>query len=70
MMKTLRLAVAATAILGLGAGYLASQVAFFQGAAAEYAQALDGPIVRWLSLALLAVAIVLAFVPSREGEDL
>ncbi|HRK22183.1 MAG TPA: hypothetical protein PLX06_10255 [Fimbriimonadaceae bacterium] len=68
-MRVFRLAISGLAVVGLGLGYLASQFAFFQGRAADYAQSLDQPAVRYGALALMAVAAVLAFIPNSEEEQ-
>lgn len=67
-MKVFRLAVSVLGVLGLAAGYAASQYAFFNGKAADYAAAVDQPAIRFGSLALLAAAVVLALLPDREGD--
>lgn len=67
-MKVFRLAISVLGVAGLAIGYFASQTAYFSGRAAEYAQAVDQPAVRYASLALLAAAILLAFIPDREGD--
>lgn len=67
-MRVFRLAVSGLALLALGLGYLASQWAFFNGRAAEYAQSLDQPAVRLGALALLLAAVLLAFIPGGEEE--
>lgn len=67
-MKTVRTALTAAALCLLCAGYAASQIALFQGRAADYASRVDTPPVWALSGLLLVVAIVLAFVPDRDEE--
>jgi len=67
-MRVLRLVVSVFGVLGLAAGYAASQFAYFSGRAAEYAEAANQPVVRYASLGLLAIAVILALIPDREGE--
>lgn len=45
----------------LGAGYLGSQYAYFNGSAPQWAEKMDQPPIVWLSLLLLAGSIALAF---------
>lgn len=68
-MKTIRLVLALIVLLALGAGYAASQLAYFQGRAAEYAASVDTPLVQGLALLLLLGTVILAFVPDREGSQ-
>jgi hypothetical protein len=67
-MSVLRFTISALAVIGLAAGYGASLIAFFTGRAARYADAVDGPAVRYAALALLLAALILAAVPRREEE--
>ena len=53
----------------LAAGYALSQQAWFAGTAADYAKAVDRPLVQFSALALLALALLLALVPDRTEED-
>jgi hypothetical protein len=65
-MKKVRMLVAGVAMLLITAGYLASQFAYFQGTAAEYASKVDSPPVVMLSLVIFVTALVLFLVPDRE----
>ena len=65
-MKTVRTALTAAALLLLCAGYAASQIALFEGRAADSAARVDVPPVWNLSGLFLVLAIVLAFIPERE----
>lgn len=67
-MRTLRNALAASVVVALGAGYAASQWAFFSGDTAKYAAQVDSPPIRLLALLLLFLAAVLAFFPDKEVE--
>ncbi len=71
MMNLLRLATALVGVALLGGGYLMSLGHFFGGTTAQYTQNLDSSPLRWLCLALLVLAVVLAFLPDKdEAEDL
>ena len=65
-MSFLRYSLTVAALLALAAGYAASQYAFFNGRAAEYAQTVDTPFVKILALLILLVAIALSFLPDKE----
>jgi FtsH-binding integral membrane protein len=65
-MKSIRFALSLGAAILLMAGYLASQVAYLQGAPSAYAARVDQPPVRVLCALLLVVALVLSFFPDRE----
>lgn len=65
-MKTVRYALSVLTVLLLAAGYGASQFAFFGGETAAYAQRVDQPPVRMLSLILLLAAVALAFVRDED----
>ncbi len=67
-MKTVRTALTAAALCLLCAGYAASQVALFQGRAAEYAAEVDVPPISSLSGLFLLLAVALAFIPDRDEE--
>lgn len=67
-MKLVRTALTAAALCLLCAGYAASQIALFQGRAADYAARVDSPPVWTLSGLMLLLAIILAFVPDRDEE--
>jgi hypothetical protein len=66
-MKLARLTVSLAAILLLGGGYVASQVAVLNGQSAEYALKVDQAPIRFLALVILLAAIALAFVKDK-GE--
>jgi hypothetical protein len=67
-MKTVRTALTAAALCLLCAGYAASQIALFQGRAADYAARVDVAPVWNLSGLLLVLAVILAFIPDRDEE--
>lgn len=69
-MKTIRTVLTVATIALLGLGYAASQFAYFQGqeATIAYAQRIDSPPVRLLSLVLLVAAVVLGFVREPEAD--
>jgi hypothetical protein len=66
-MSVLRYSISALVLLGLAAGYAASQLAFFSGQAAEFARAVDRPAVKWLALGVLLTAILFAFISEKDG---
>lgn len=68
-MKLLRTVVASVGLLLMGLGYGASQSAFFGGTTAAYTTRIDQSMVPYLSLALLASAVALAFIPEKGSED-
>jgi len=65
-MSFLRYSLTLVALLALAAGYAASQYAFFNGRASEYAQTVDTPAIRILALVFLLAAIAFSFVPDKE----
>ncbi len=72
-MNALRSALTALSLLLLALGYAASQWAFFSGEPsgrpdrlAAHAARMEMPAVRYLCLALLALAVVLALIPDRD----
>jgi len=65
-MSFLRYSLTVAALLALAAGYAASQYAFFNGRAPEYAQTVDRPAVKILALVFLVAAIAFSFVPDKE----
>ena len=67
-MKTVRTALTVAALFLLGGGYAASQIALFEGRAADYAGRVDVPPIWNLSGLLLLLAVVLAFIPDRDEE--
>ena len=52
----------------MAVGYLASQVAYANGEAAEYAQKVDSPQVALLAFVLFLTAVVLFFIPNEKGD--
>ena len=68
-MKLARWVLSVVAALLLSGGFLASQWFAYQGRASEYAARVDQPSMVYLSLLLLVAALVLGFLPDREGED-
>jgi len=66
-MRTARFVVVVVLTVLVVGGYAASQVAYFNGTATEYAAKVDTPSIRILSLLLLLVSIAMAFV--REPEE-
>lgn len=73
-MNLLRLLVFSGGGLLLVGGYATSQFLYWQAQKsgdatklADYSQKLDGSAVPWLSLAILVLAIALAFVPERPA---
>ena len=65
-MKTLRTALLLVGAALLTLGYVMSQVAAFQGWAADYARKVDQPPVQKIALILFVAAITLAFIPDTE----
>lgn len=59
------LGVAVAAAISLG--YVASQFAFFQGRAPEYAKAVDTPAIAWVAT-LAFVALIALAVADNRGE--
>lgn len=57
------------ALLLLGGGYAASQIAFFAQTPADYAARVDTPAVKGLALVLLAVCIGSAIAPGKEEDS-
>lgn len=68
-MKSLRTVLSVVSIVLLGLGYIASQIAAWNGSATEYARRVDEAPIRTLALLLLLAAVILAFVPDREGTE-
>lgn len=68
-MSTLRFALSAFSVVALGAGFLASQAAFWTGRAPEYAASVDVPPVRLVAAALLVAGIALSFVKDKSKES-
>lgn len=60
-MSSLRTTLSVAVLVLLGAGYLGSQYAFFNGGAPQWAEKMDQPPIVWLSLLFLAGSIALAF---------
>ena len=67
-MSLLRYSLTVVVLLALAAGYAASQYAFYNGRAPDYAQAVDNPAIKILALIVLIAAIALSFVPDK-GES-
>jgi hypothetical protein len=67
MIKAARTIMAILSLVLLSLGYAASQFAYPERAA-EYAKWIDQPWARWLSLAMLLIAMVLCFVPDGAEE--
>jgi hypothetical protein len=65
-MKRIRLLVAGLGATLIAVGYLASQVAFFNGQAPDYAKKVDGPQIVLLALVLFLTALGFLFAPDRE----
>jgi len=65
-MTKVRLLVAGVTTLLLASGYIASQVAYLNGSAPEYAARVDSPPVVMLSLVLFLTMLALFFIPDRE----
>lgn len=65
-MKALRNMIALVAVVFLGSGYFASQLAMMRQEPSRFALQVDQPAIRMLSLVLLLGAIVLAFIPEKE----
>lgn len=68
MLKTVRMVMAVLCLILLSVGYGASQLAYPHNAA-DYADKVDQPVVRWLALALLVISIALALVPDKEHAN-
>jgi hypothetical protein len=66
-MKALRNMIALVAVAFLGLGYFASQASVLGGNVSKFAHQMDQTGIRILAALLLAGAIVMAFVPDREG---
>jgi hypothetical protein len=69
-MRSLRTAFTAAALSLLCAGYAASQITYFQGAFADYADRVDSAPVQRLAGFMLLAAIALAFVRDKSEEHL
>lgn len=65
-MKLARVAVFAAAAALLAGGYFASQFAAFNGTAAQYAQAIDTPVIKYFALLVLVACIVSVAMPQKE----
>ena len=68
MLRTIRASLAVLCLVLLSAGYIASQMAYPNGAA-YYATRVDRPAVVYAALALLLAALVLAFLPADPERD-
>jgi len=67
-MKLVRDLLGLMAVILLGAGYLGSQLLYYQGDPARWAHSMDAASIRILAAILLLAAIALSFVPEREAE--
>jgi hypothetical protein len=67
-MKSIRFALSVGGAALLMLGYFGSQYAYFQGDPSSYAARLDEPPVRMLATFFFLAALVLAFVPDRNGD--
>ena len=65
-MKTLRLGLSALIVVLLGAGYIGSQLAAFDGTAADWAARIDQPPIVMLALVLLGLALLMAIARDRQ----
>jgi hypothetical protein len=63
-----RVAVFGAAALLMAGGYFASQAAFINGRAAEYAKSIDTPQIQLIALLLFVGCVVLACLPQQEGD--
>jgi len=68
-MKLARMVITMMAMALLFGGFLASLSASIQGTAAEYAQKIDVPPVRMLATIIFLGALVLGFLPDKEGME-
>ena len=68
-MKLARMVITMMAVALLFGGFLASLSAAIQGTAAEYAQKIDVPPVRMLATIIFVGALILAFIPDKEGME-
>lgn len=68
MERTRTAFVAFVAVL-LTAGYLASQLSFFNGSATEWAMKTDSPTFHGLALALLLGSVVIGFASRNEVNE-
>lgn len=69
MLGLIRTVYAIAATLVVVGGYVASQWAYFHGNAAEYAKSVDSTPIVAVSAVLVVAAIVLAFLPEKEGDQ-
>ena len=67
-MNLVRMAAFGAAAVLLGGGYLASQFAAFNGTAAQYAQSVDQPMIKYVSLVILLLCVALAAMRQEEPE--
>jgi hypothetical protein len=67
-MNQLRLMLGYVVLALLALGYLSSQYFYLTNEAQTYAARVDVPQVKWLSLALLLMALVLFIIPGGEVE--
>ena len=65
-MKSLRFFLSVVVVALLGTGYFASQYFALDRLGPKWMQIIDTPLTVWLSLAVLAGALVLALIRDRE----
>ena len=65
-MKSMRSFLSVAVLTLLGIGYFASQYFALSRQGSEWMRVIDTPLTVWLSLALLAGALILALIPDRE----
>ncbi len=65
-MSKIRLLIAGITAALLAAGYLASQLAFMNGTAPDYAAKVDQPPIVLLSLVLFLAAVALCFIRDKQ----
>ena len=68
-MKTLRLVLSGITVLLLTLGYLGSQWSALNQQSQDWAHRMDEPAIVALSLLLFLGAVVLFFIPDREGDE-
>jgi hypothetical protein len=67
-MKTIRYLLSIVVLAALGAGYFGSQVSYINRTPSQWAAGVDTAPIVWLSLLVLAAAIVLWFIPDKEEQ--
>lgn len=69
-MKSLRIGLSVAGCVLLMLGYFASQYAYLvQGDPSSYAARLDQPPIRELAALFFIAALILAFIPDRNGDQ-